>query len=104
MQNLMFKCSELASNLKKQKHYLMVKTAKNYFRRFYCCKCVCATVIKQLLKSLIRYGKYNKNLNGYHLFIINITSPNPEQNFQIWSRQITPNVYSLELFLVTFCK
>ena len=35
MLNFMFKCSELASNLKTN-HRLRVKKAKNYFRQFLC--------------------------------------------------------------------
>ena len=46
MQNFMFKCSELASNLK-QNHYFMVKKRKK--KLFYFSKCVCATVLKQFL-------------------------------------------------------
>ena len=39
---------------------------------------VCATLLKWFLKYFRRYGKYNKNLNEYHLFIININCPNSE--------------------------
>ena len=43
-------------------------------RRF--SKCVCTTVLKRFLKSLISYGKYMKFSSKYQLIIISITIPN----------------------------
>ena len=34
MQNFVFKCSELTPNCNNKNHYLMEKTAKNYFDDF----------------------------------------------------------------------
>ena len=58
MQNFMLKCSNLASNLKKN-HHLIEKTAKIDFDDFSIVK-VCVTVLKWVFIYLTGYGTYNK--------------------------------------------
>ena len=75
MQNFMFKCSKLTSNLKKN-HYLMLKMSKNWFIRFLYSKSVCVTVLNWFFISPNEYCMYNKNKNGYQLSIINMRTSN----------------------------
>ena len=90
----MFKCSKLSKNLEKN-HYLMVKTAKNYFLQFSYSKCVCVTVLKRFLKSLMSYGMYIKFSSGYQLIIINVRIPNPLHiNFLNFDLQRLPLMFS----------
>ena len=76
-----------------KKQYLMVKTAKTIFDKFIIGN-VCGTVLKRFFILLLRYGKYNKNLNGYNLFIINFQLGHI-RNLKFCSREKNLYVYCI---------